>query len=120
MSSLQEQPKPAVQFHDKGVPILAPAHSSLGELIGNKTVFRFLPQRQLEVLLEPFGSIVQTVALEGETTAMVRSGQRPSRQGDFYEEIKRRPIDWNNEFTLGSSSTFFTVNQPSHIFPLLP
>ena len=44
--------------------LLTLARGYLGKLIGNKAVFRFLSQRQPDVLAE-FENIVQTVTLDG-------------------------------------------------------
>ena len=64
MGNLQGQLKLVEKSYGQDVLILVLARGYLGKLIDNKAVFRFLSQRQPEVLAE-FENIVQTTALDG-------------------------------------------------------
>jgi ParB-like chromosome segregation protein Spo0J len=64
MGNLQGQLKLVEQSYGQDVLILVLARGYLGKLIDNKAVFRYLSQRQPEVLAQ-FENIVQTVALDG-------------------------------------------------------
>lgn len=64
MGNLQGQLKLVEQSYGQDVLLLVLARGYLGKLIDNKAVFRFLSQRQPEVLAQ-FESILQTVALDG-------------------------------------------------------
>jgi ParB-like chromosome segregation protein Spo0J len=64
MGNLQGQLKLVEQSYGQDVLMLVLARGYLGKLIDNKAVFRFLSQRQPEVLAQ-FESIIQTVALDG-------------------------------------------------------
>ena len=52
------------KFYGQDVLLLVLARGYLGKLIDNKAVYRFLKQRQIDVLAE-FESIIQTVVLDG-------------------------------------------------------
>ena len=64
MSNLQGQYKSVEQTYGQDVLNLVLAKGYLTKLLGNKSVSRFLKQRQPEVLAE-FQAIVQTVSLDG-------------------------------------------------------
>ncbi|ATE58999.1 plasmid partitioning protein RepB C-terminal domain-containing protein [Thauera sinica] len=64
MGSIQGQLKLVEKSYGQDVLILVLARGYLGKLIDNKTVFRFLSQRQPDVLAE-FENTIQTVALDG-------------------------------------------------------
>lgn len=64
MSNLQGQYKSVEQTYGQDVLNLVLAKGYLTKLLGNKSVARFLKQRQPEVLAE-FQAIVQTVSLDG-------------------------------------------------------
>ena len=64
MGNIQNQLKLVEKSYGQDVLLLTLARGYLGKLIGNKAVFRFLSQRQPDVLAE-FENIVQTVALDG-------------------------------------------------------
>ncbi|WP_215844440.1 plasmid partitioning protein RepB C-terminal domain-containing protein [Acidithiobacillus montserratensis] len=64
MGNLQGQLKVVEQSYGQDVLMLVLARGYLGKLIDNEAVFRFLSQRQPELLAQ-FESIVQTVALDG-------------------------------------------------------
>jgi hypothetical protein len=64
MGNLQGQLKLVEKSYGQDVLLLVLARGYLGKLIDNKAVFRFLSQRQPDVLAE-FGNIIQTVALDG-------------------------------------------------------
>ena len=64
MGNLQGQLKLVEKSYGQDVLLLVLARGYLGKLIDNKAVFRFLSQRQPDVLAE-FENIVQTVALDG-------------------------------------------------------
>lgn len=64
MSNLQGQLKVVEKSYGQDVLLLVLARGYLGKLIDNKAVFRFLKQRQPDVLAE-FENIIQTVALDG-------------------------------------------------------
>ena len=64
MGSLQGQLKVVEKSYGQDVLLLVLARGYLGKLIDNKAVYRFLKQRQIDVLAE-FESIIQTVALDG-------------------------------------------------------
>lgn len=64
MGNIQGQLKLVEKSYGQDVLLLVLARGYLGKLIDNKAVFRFLSQRQPDVLAE-FENIVQTVALEG-------------------------------------------------------
>ncbi|MCK6431734.1 MAG: ParB N-terminal domain-containing protein [Burkholderiaceae bacterium] len=64
MGSLQGQLKVVEKSYGQDVLLLVLARGYLSKLIDNKAVFRFLSQRQPDVLAE-FENIVQTVALDG-------------------------------------------------------
>ncbi|AOX99906.1 plasmid partitioning protein RepB C-terminal domain-containing protein [Jeongeupia sp. USM3] len=64
MGNLQGQLKLVEKSYGQDVLLLVLARGYLGKLIDNKAVFRFLSQRQPDVLAE-FEHIVQTVALDG-------------------------------------------------------
>lgn len=64
MGNLQGQLKLVEKSYGQDVLILVLARGYLGKLLDNKAVFRFLSQRQPDVLAE-FENIVQTVTLEG-------------------------------------------------------
>ena len=64
MGNLQGQLKVVEKSYGQDVLLLVLARGYLGKLIDNKAVFRFLKQRQPDVLAE-FENIIQTVALDG-------------------------------------------------------
>lgn len=64
MGNLQGQLKLVEKSYGQDVLLLVLARGYLGKLIDNKAVFRFLSQRQPDVLAE-FENIVQTVTLDG-------------------------------------------------------
>lgn len=64
MGSLQGQLKVVEKSCGQDVLLLVLARGYLGKLIDNKVVYRFLKQRQIDVLAE-FESIIQTVVLDG-------------------------------------------------------
>lgn len=64
MGNLQGQLKLVEKSYGRDVLLLVLARGYLGKLLDNKSVFRFLSQRQPDVLAE-FETIVQTVALDG-------------------------------------------------------
>lgn len=64
MGNLQGQLKVVEKSYGQDVLLLVLARGYLGKLIDNKAVYRFLKQRQPDVLAE-FENIVQTVALDG-------------------------------------------------------
>jgi len=64
MGNIQGQLKLVEKSYGQDVLILVLARGYLGKLIDNKAVFRFLSQRQPDVLAE-FENIIQTVALDG-------------------------------------------------------
>ncbi|SCK61126.1 Chromosome segregation protein Spo0J, contains ParB-like nuclease domain [Variovorax sp. HW608] len=64
MGNIQGQLKLVEQSYGQDVLILVLARGYLGKLIDNKAVFRYLSQRQPDVLAQ-FENIVQTVALDG-------------------------------------------------------
>lgn len=64
MGNLQGQLKVVEKSYGQDVLLLVLARGYLGKLIENKAVYRFLKQRQPDVLSE-FENIVQTVALDG-------------------------------------------------------
>jgi len=64
MGSLQGQLKVVEKSYGQDVLLLVLARGYLGKLIDNKAVYRFLKQRQIDVLAE-FESIIQTVVLDG-------------------------------------------------------
>jgi hypothetical protein len=64
LSNLQGQYKAVEQTYGQGVLNLVLAKSYLTKLLENKSVARYLRQRQPEVLAE-FEMIVQTVSLDG-------------------------------------------------------
>ena len=64
MGNLQGQLKLVEKSYGQDVLLLVLARGYLAKLIDNKAVFRFLSQRQPDVLAE-FENIVQTVALDG-------------------------------------------------------
>lgn len=64
MGNLQGQLKVVEKSYGQDVLLLVLARGYLGKLIDNKAVYRFLKQRQPDVLAE-FESIIQTVALDG-------------------------------------------------------
>ena len=64
MGSLQGQLKVVEKSCGQDVLLLVLARGYLGKLIDNKAVYRFLKQRQIDVLAE-FESIIQTVVLDG-------------------------------------------------------
>lgn len=64
MGNLQGQLKLVEKSYGQDVLLLVLARGYLAKLIDNKAVFRFLSQRQPDVLAE-FESIVQTVTLDG-------------------------------------------------------
>lgn len=64
MGNLQGQLKVVEKSYGQDVLLLVLARGYLGKLIENKAVYRFLKQRQPDVLAE-FENIVQTVALDG-------------------------------------------------------
>ena len=64
MGNLQGQLKVVEKSYGQDVLLLVLARGYLGKLIDNKAVFRFLSQRQPDVLAE-FENIVQTVTLDG-------------------------------------------------------
>ena len=64
MGNLQGQLKVVEKSYGQDVLLLVLARGYLGKLIDNKAVFRFLSQRQPDVLAE-FENIIQTVALDG-------------------------------------------------------
>lgn len=63
MGSLQGQLKVVEKSYGQDVLLLVLARGYLGKLIDNKAVYRFLKQRQIDVLAE-FESIIQTVVLD--------------------------------------------------------
>ena len=64
MGNLQGQLKVVEKSYGQDVLLLVLARGYLGKLIDNRAVFRFLKQRQPDVLAE-FENIIQTVALDG-------------------------------------------------------
>lgn len=64
MGNIQGQLKLVEKSYGQDVLLLVLARGYLGKLIDNKAVFRFLSQRQPDVLAE-FENIIQTVALDG-------------------------------------------------------
>ena len=64
MGNLQGQLKVVEKSYGQDVLLLVLARGYLGKLIDNKAVFRFLSQRQPDVLAE-FENIVQTLTLDG-------------------------------------------------------
>ncbi|MBN8728494.1 MAG: ParB N-terminal domain-containing protein [Xanthomonadales bacterium] len=64
MGNLQGQLKLVEKSYGQDVLLLVLARGYLGKLIDNKAVFRFLSQRQPDLLAE-FESILQTLALDG-------------------------------------------------------
>jgi hypothetical protein len=64
MGNIQGQLKLVEKSYGQDVLLLVLARGYLGKLIDNKAVFRFLAQRQPDVLAE-FENIIQTVALDG-------------------------------------------------------
>ncbi|MBS0382041.1 MAG: ParB N-terminal domain-containing protein [Proteobacteria bacterium] len=64
MGNIQGQLKLVEKSYGQDVLILVLARGYLGKLIDNKPVFRFLSQRQPDVLAE-FEKVIQTVALDG-------------------------------------------------------
>ena len=64
MGNIQGQLKLVEKSYGQDVLILVLARGYLGKLIDNKAVFRFLSQRQPDVLAE-FENIIQTVSLDG-------------------------------------------------------
>lgn len=64
MGNIQGQLKLVEKSYGQDVLLLVLARGYLGKLIENKAVFRFLSQRQPDVLAE-FQNIIQTVALDG-------------------------------------------------------
>lgn len=64
MGNLQGQLKVVEKSYGQDVLLLVLARGYLGKLIDNKAVYRFLKQRQPDVLTE-FENIIQTAALEG-------------------------------------------------------
>lgn len=64
MGNLQGQLKVVEKSYGQDVLLLVLARGYLGKLIENKAVYRFLKQRQPDVLAE-FENIVQTVSLDG-------------------------------------------------------
>ena len=64
MGNLQGQLKVVEKSYGQDVLLLVLARGYLGKLIDNKAVYRFLKQRQLDVLAE-FENIIQTVVLDG-------------------------------------------------------
>ena len=64
MGNLQGQLKLVEKSYGQDVLLLVLARGYLAKLIDNKAVFRFLSQRQPDVLAE-FENIIQTVALDG-------------------------------------------------------
>lgn len=64
MGNLQGQLKVVEKSYGQDVLLLVLARGYLGKLIDNKAVYRFLKQRQPDVLAE-FENIIQTVALDG-------------------------------------------------------
>lgn len=64
MGNIQGQLKLVEKSYGQDVLLLVLARGYLGKLVDNKAVFRFLSQRQPDVLAE-FQNIVQTVALDG-------------------------------------------------------
>lgn len=65
MGNIQGQLKLVEKSYGEDVLLLVLARGYLGKLIDNKAVYRFLKQRQPDVLVE-FEKIVQTVALDGQ------------------------------------------------------